>query len=220
MTAVLTQSNSFQLTGRIGRRPSDAELYMAHFLGLGGAAKLITAAEDKPDANAARMFPAAAAANRPIFYDRSGYARSVSEVYSVLATRYAHAANSPATRTALALYGDTPDNLRMASTAPAASIAAASNTGHAVYPSSFPQAEPATPVTLASVEGQSSTSANADRMFRSLFQVDDRSQPVSTTVRELWGRSSSLTADSAANLDAHAPRPLDLFSDRSGAFSS
>src|SRR5207253_1054298 len=36
MAAVLTQSNSFKLTGKIGRRPTDAELYMAHFMGAGG----------------------------------------------------------------------------------------------------------------------------------------------------------------------------------------
>ena len=72
MAAVLTQSNSFKLTGKIGRRPSDAELYMAHFMGVGGAAKLISNAEDNPQASAARMFPNAAAANRSIFYDRSG----------------------------------------------------------------------------------------------------------------------------------------------------
>src|SRR4051812_41991944 len=40
MAAVLTQSNSFKLTGKIGRRPTDNELYMAHFMGAGGAAKL------------------------------------------------------------------------------------------------------------------------------------------------------------------------------------
>src|SRR6201994_661032 len=65
MAAVLTQSNSFQLTGQIGRRPTDAELYMAHFLGTGGAAKLIAKAEDSPSASAVRMFPNAAAAHRP-----------------------------------------------------------------------------------------------------------------------------------------------------------
>jgi hypothetical protein len=48
MAGVLTQSNSFNLTGKIGRRPTDAELYMAHFMGVGGAAKLITNAEDNP----------------------------------------------------------------------------------------------------------------------------------------------------------------------------
>src|SRR4030081_2106848 len=78
MAGVLTQSNSFKLTGKIGRRPTDAELYMAHFMGVGGAGKLISSAEDNPTASAARMFPAAAEANRSIFYDRSGRGRSVS----------------------------------------------------------------------------------------------------------------------------------------------
>src|SRR5882724_13416277 len=48
MAGVLTQSNSFKLTGKIGRRPTDGELYMAHFMGVGGAAKLISNAEDHP----------------------------------------------------------------------------------------------------------------------------------------------------------------------------
>src|SRR5712672_2392744 len=99
MAGVLTQSNSFGLTGKIGRRPTDGELYMAHFMGVGGAAKLISNAEDNPNATAARLFPNAAAANRSIFYERgTGRARSVSEVYSVLTQRYASAAASPATR--------------------------------------------------------------------------------------------------------------------------
>jgi hypothetical protein len=71
MAAVLTQSNSFKLTGKIGRRPSDSELYMAHFMGVGGAAKLISNAEDNPNASAARLFPNAAAANRSIFTRRA-----------------------------------------------------------------------------------------------------------------------------------------------------
>src|SRR5438046_8417028 len=105
MAAVLTQSNSFKLTGKIGRRPSDSELYMAHFMGVGGAAKLISNAEDNPNASAARLIPNAAAANRSIFYDRSGQPRSVSGVYSVLTTRYAAAATAKETRTALAAGG-------------------------------------------------------------------------------------------------------------------
>src|SRR3984893_2824208 len=68
MAAVLSQSNSFKLTGKLGRRPSDAELYMAHFMGVGGAGKLISNAEDNPQASAARMIPNAAAGNRSILY--------------------------------------------------------------------------------------------------------------------------------------------------------
>src|SRR6202140_4200793 len=41
MAGVLTRSNSFKLTGLIGRRPTDSELYMAHFMGVSGAGKLI-----------------------------------------------------------------------------------------------------------------------------------------------------------------------------------
>src|SRR6266702_1586472 len=65
---MMKQSNSFKLTGLLGRRPSDSELYMAHFMGVGGAAKLIANAEDNPQAVGARLFPNAAAANRSIFY--------------------------------------------------------------------------------------------------------------------------------------------------------
>src|SRR5712672_787127 len=114
MAAALTQSNSFKLTGKIGRRPTDGELYMAHFMGVGGAARLISNAEDNPNASAARLFPNAAAANRSIFYDRAGRGRSVSEVYSVLTTRYASAANSQDTRTAFAALGDAPAATRVA----------------------------------------------------------------------------------------------------------
>jgi hypothetical protein len=207
MAAVLTQSNSFQLTGQIGRRPNDAELYMAHFLGIGGAAKLIASAEETPQASAVRMFPSAAAANRAIFFDRAGQARSVSDVYNVLAARYASAANSPATKTALALYGDVP-------TAAAPLGAAAPSVDTATYLSTFPDVRNAAPVrSVASADAQ----RTGDPIFRSLFQVDAGAQPLSPTVRQLWGNSAALT--SATSTTASAPRPLDLFSDRDGTFS-
>jgi hypothetical protein len=221
MAAMLTQSNSFQLTGQIGRRPSDSELYMAHFMGVGGAAKLINSAEDNPQASAARLFPNAAAANRSIFYDRQGHARNVSEVYAELNSRYAGAANSPATQTALAMFGNAPPATSVAS---AASPSSTRPIDSAAYLSTFPGARAAAPV-VASASGAADNSASSTPMFRSLFQVDDRPQPVSSTVRELWGNSASLTSvassDSAApTQNGGAPQPLDLFSDRSGTFSS
>jgi Transglycosylase SLT domain len=214
MAGALTQSNSFQLTGMIGRRPTDGELYMAHFMGVGGAAKLITSAEDNPQANAARMFPNAAAANHSIFYDRNGNARSVSEVYSVLSARYAGAANSSATQTALAMYGAGP------STGTAvASAASTPAVDSAVYLSTFPNVHAATPA-AASNSDTSGNSQPSDPMFRSLFQADDGTQTVSPTVRALWGNSASLTANAGPGAsNASAPTPLDLFSDRNGTFS-
>src|SRR6266436_6599114 len=142
MAAVLTQSNSFKLTGKIGRRPTDGELYMAHFMGVGGAAKLISNAEDNPQASGARLFPNAASANRSIFYDRDGRERSVSEVYSVLTQRYDSAANSSATRTALAIYGTGPPSAAVASAAaPTPAI------DNAAYLSTFPDVRAAAPPT-------------------------------------------------------------------------
>jgi hypothetical protein len=220
MAGVLTQSNSFQLTGKIGRRPTDPELYMAHFMGVGGAAKLINSAVDDPQASAPKMFPNAAAANRPIFYDRQGNARSVAEVYSELTTRYAVAAGSSTAQTALAMYGASPPGTQVASAAPAASpVQAAAGVDTATYLSQFPYMRTATPVAAPSNAG--SNSSPTDPIFRSLFQVDGQPQAVSSTVHDLWGKSSSLTADAtppAANNGA--PRPLDLFSDRDGKFSS
>ena len=227
MAAILTQSNSFQLTGKIGRRPTDAELYMAHFLGTGGAAKLISQAEDNPRASAVRMFPNAAAANRPIFYDRAGKGRSVSEVYSVLSTRYASAANAPATRTALAMYpNDMPATIAVASAAPVPAATAVTSVPAMdtnAFLAAFPDTRSAAPpVTVASASAPREAAPSADPMFRSLFQADENSQPISSTVRELWGKSSSLTsvATAAPAPNVAAPRPLDLFSDRDGTFSS
>ena len=225
MAGVLTQSNSFKLTGKIGRRPTDAELYMAHFMGVGGAGKLISSAEDSPNANAARMFPNAAAANSSIFYDRSGTARSVSQVYSVLTSRYASAANSSATQTAMAAVGgDIKRNVAVASAAPSVSM------DTAAYLSSFPDSRAVQPVTATSSADLKTASAQPQPIFRSLFQAGDRAEPISPVVQELWGSGSSLTSASVASSPAttslsgqtpevRAPGRLDLFSDRNGTFS-
>ena len=88
MAGVYTRSNEAKLTAAIGRAPSDGELYIAHFLGSEGAAKLIASAAGQPQASAPALFPAAAAANRAIFYDRSGHALGVGAVYRKLTGRY------------------------------------------------------------------------------------------------------------------------------------
>jgi hypothetical protein len=235
MAGILTQSNSFNLTGKIGRRPNDAELYMAHFMGVGGAAKLINNAEDNPKASGAQLFPNAAAANRSIFYDSTGRARSVSEVYSVLTSRYTAAANSQASRSAIAAVGGLPSTTAVASATPAAPVE------NATFLQSFPDTRAAAPITVASAS--TSDAAPAGPTFRSLFQ------PVSSTVRKLWGNSGSLTSDVPASAGASTPQVaastqvaaatpvdattasstpisaartsqgLDLFSDRNGTFS-
>lgn len=69
MAAEMTAGHAAYLRGRIGRDPTQGELYAAHFLGPDGAADLIQANATRPQATAASLFPQAARANHAIFYD-------------------------------------------------------------------------------------------------------------------------------------------------------
>jgi hypothetical protein len=205
MAGVLTQSNSFKLTGALGRRPTDGELYIAHFMGVGGASRLITSAENNPSASAPAFFPQAAAANRPIFYDRDGSPRSVSQVYTVLTSRYAAAASSPMARTAMASAGVTPGASEPVSLR-------APNT--ATYLSYFPQPTVAANERVASLQGPQ------DQMFRSLFQAGNRTEPVSPAVQSLWSSTAAPGSTPAATATSSGANvPFNLFSDPTGAYS-
>lgn len=78
MVRHLAEDNA-NILKKSGIEPNDGDIYLAHFLGAPAAAKLIK----NKDANVsgAQMFPAAAKANRAIFFDKSGKPRSVGEVY-------------------------------------------------------------------------------------------------------------------------------------------
>ena len=89
MAGAFTQTNAAQLASALGRQPSEGELYIAHFLGSDGAAKLIGAA-DKP-AERQRCSDVSASGggeSRAYSSNKSGQPRSVSEVYSTLTGRF------------------------------------------------------------------------------------------------------------------------------------
>ena len=224
MAGVLTRSNSFKLTGVLGRRPTEGELYIAHFLGAGGASRLITRVQNDPQANAAAMFPRAAAANRSIFYDRSGAPRSVSQVYDVLTSRYAVAATSPAARTMLAAAGALPGGppVQLPSAAsPPTTLAAAS-----IAPTGRVERVPLLKTEMTEAESRALGIAERNSRFHSMFQAGERGEPVASVVRELWSNgSSSSTAGIVANVQPAAAAkgsgaPLNLFKDPTGAFST
>lgn len=64
----MTREHARVLTSSLGRSPTEGELYAAHFLGIDGAVRLIRTAYTQPWRSAADLFPAAARANRRIFY--------------------------------------------------------------------------------------------------------------------------------------------------------
>jgi hypothetical protein len=81
MAAEHASDNADALQGTLGRPANGTDLYMAHFLGLGGAKQFLSAMQASPDRSAAAMFPGAARANRNVFFDGAGNARSLSQVY-------------------------------------------------------------------------------------------------------------------------------------------
>ncbi len=87
MAAEFSKQNIQYLSNKIGRAPIASELYMAHFMGRGSAAKLISLNERAPDVKADQVFPKQATANKPIFYYK-GQARSIGEVYQNLAKHH------------------------------------------------------------------------------------------------------------------------------------
>lgn len=87
MAGEFTENNKATMTSALRRPPSEGELYAAHFLGAQGAIDLIRLASTNPEANAARQFPDAAAANRSIFYSQ-GKPRSAADVLAKITNKH------------------------------------------------------------------------------------------------------------------------------------
>ncbi|PLK27658.1 transglycosylase SLT domain-containing protein [Novosphingobium sp. TH158] len=84
MAGELANDNRAALTASLGHEPDASELYLAHFLGSAGAGRFLNALASDPAQSAAALLPAAAGANRSIFYTPAGAPRSVSEVMGLI----------------------------------------------------------------------------------------------------------------------------------------
>jgi transglycosylase-like protein with SLT domain len=235
MAGALTRQNAARLRARIGRDATEGELYIAHFLGAGGASKLINAAASNPQAKAAAMFPRAAAANRSIFYDKQGGARSVAGVYSTLVTKLARAMpEGDATQVAAAAptssnpfaslfspsrTASVKPNVPMPPLAPsvASQMFAQSRAPRPVH-ASMPATPPVAPA--AAPEGPMLAFAQEGSGFYDLFATQGRGA-VSNAVSELWGARAStppqaipaVTPAAASNATSQSQaRGFDLFS--------
>lgn len=87
MAAGLAEDSAAHLMPILGRQPDHGELYLAHFLGAGGAGRFLSAMQDNPGASAASLFAKAAAANPSIFYEADGSERSLGGVMQVLSAK-------------------------------------------------------------------------------------------------------------------------------------
>ncbi len=84
MAAGLAEDNRAHLMPILGRQPSHAELYLAHFLGAGGAGRFLSELQADPSQSAPALFARPAAANRGIFYAPDGSPRSLAQVMEVI----------------------------------------------------------------------------------------------------------------------------------------
>ncbi|HWX82836.1 MAG TPA: transglycosylase SLT domain-containing protein [Xanthobacteraceae bacterium] len=226
MAGAFTKANADYLATKLGRQPSEGELYIAHFLGAGGAARLISLAAGNPGAKATDYFPSAASANSSIFYDRAtGRARSLAQVRDVLTARYDVARNDAVRAAQAASAAVTPGTLSVARAAGTPLDLAAFAAPPAPATPSPARAEPAkTAAAVPDTAGMTSAFAAAtpkpaapaaSQIFHGLFQDTDRTAPVAAIVSELW---TTPNAPPDGNGGAAGPPPRrgdmrNLFSD-------
>lgn len=82
MAAEFASDNQAHIESKTGIEATQTDLYMAHFLGAGGASKYIKAMQENPYQPAAYLLPAAASANKNIFYNSDGSMKSLSQIYN------------------------------------------------------------------------------------------------------------------------------------------
>jgi hypothetical protein len=224
MAGAFTRANADILSNKLGRAPSEGELYIAHFLGAGGAARLISLAANDPNASAAQYFPGAASANSSIFFDRStGAARSLAQVRNVLTARYdvARGGASDAMRAAQAGGSGLPraassfaGTAQAAAVDPLALTAAGATRAGVTSTAKNPAPDTAgiTSVFAAAASDQADTSATTAvsshtasniPIFHGLFQDTDRAAPVAAVVSQLW-TTPNLPADANSEQLPHA----------------
>ncbi len=87
MAAGLAEDNRAHLMPILGRQPESSELYLAHFLGAGGAGRFLSAMQSDPGQSAAHLFRRPAAANRAVFFEPGGRPRSLAGVMNYLGAK-------------------------------------------------------------------------------------------------------------------------------------
>ncbi len=97
MAAAFASENEKFLDAHWGGQSGPTELYLAHFMGASGAASFLNARDENPFQPAADLYPAAARANRAVFYDPdTGKARSLAQVYDFFDRKFAPAQSAQA----------------------------------------------------------------------------------------------------------------------------
>lgn len=92
LSAEFQMRNKFLIECSVGHELNRTEQYLGHFLGSRGGAHFINKMKENPNLSAAKIFPTAAAANKPIFYSKNSQGKSVArtlrQVYNILDRKF------------------------------------------------------------------------------------------------------------------------------------
>lgn len=91
MAAEYAAENRSFLENRLGSgNVGSTEMYMAHFMGAGGASAFLQARQESPTTQASLLFPQAAKSNYAVFYDQAtGRPKTLDEVYQHFDQKFA-----------------------------------------------------------------------------------------------------------------------------------
>ena len=95
MAAEFAKDNKDYLAKHTKSDIGSTEMYLAHFLGAGGAAKFINAMNRNENQPAKNIFPDAARANHNVFYNKNGTARSLKQVHAFFDKKFSDAPIAP-----------------------------------------------------------------------------------------------------------------------------
>ncbi len=128
MAAEFALENEQTLDKLWGGEVGATELYLAHFLGAGGASSFLNAKDENALTPAADLFPKAARSNRGVFYDsKTGKPRTLEQVYQFFDKKFQIEGTTPDASTFLVARNDTP----------------APNTTNSLYPANTRASTPA-----------------------------------------------------------------------------
>ena len=213
MAGAYTRANAGKLGERLGRQPTEGELYIAHFMGPQGAARLIDMAQERPYTPAAAVFPGPARANPSVFYDARGNARGAAEVYRSLVGRYSVARGGPVNKVAPQLASQ---NGNAAATREQRLVGV-------VRPATKPTIVPEQTAPRAKPTRPAGASAQSGPVFHGLFRSTGSPEPVAPLVSALWSNpapspSAAAPAKPQPLPETAAPAatsgPLDLFQEQ------
>jgi hypothetical protein len=119
MAGEFSSDNEDYLKDNTEGKVGSTELYLAHFMGAGGAAKFLNARAVNGDVAGKDLFPAAAKANKTIFYNSKHQPRSLDDIYNLFAKKFGGVASTPASSQASEHVSSHPTRDAAATKAPA-----------------------------------------------------------------------------------------------------